>query len=146
MIKNNKTNQKLKSLLIYYLPVVVWAIIIFSFSAKSVPAVSVVHWQDFIIKKTIHMVEYGILTLLLFRALKNSGNNKKNALIYSFLIAIVYGATDELHQSFTPGREPRIRDVFFDGTGSVLMVYFISNILAKSPERIKQIAIKLDIV
>ncbi len=138
--------QTIKFILTYYAPVIIWALIIFSFSAKTTPAVSVVHWQDFLIKKTIHVIEYAIFTVLLFRAFKNSAVNINNAFLYSFLIAIMYGATDEFHQSFTPGREPRIRDVFFDGTGSALMIYLISYLLPKMPKQIKLLAVKLDLL
>jgi VanZ family protein len=36
------------------------------------------------------------------------------------LFAIIYGATDELHQLFVPGRNADLYDVFADGIGGLL--------------------------
>jgi VanZ family protein len=38
----------------------------------------------------------------------------------SFLLATLYGVTDEVHQSFVPGRNPDWRDVVADGLGALL--------------------------
>ena len=37
---------------------------------------------------------------------------------WAVLLAVVYGATDEWHQSFVPGRTPELRDLFADAVGS----------------------------
>ena len=33
-------------------------------------------------------------------------------------MAVLYSATDEFHQSFTPGRHPAVTDVMIDALGS----------------------------
>ncbi len=38
------------------------------------------------------------------------------------LLSVLYGAFDEVHQSFTPGRSPDVRDLFADGLGAALGV------------------------
>jgi hypothetical protein len=144
-MKENSKYTRFNKTLWYWLPAIIWAIIIFSFSAHPTNSVSEVHWQDFVIKKTAHIVEYGIFTLLLFRAMKKENINKKKAFIYAFFIAAIYGSTDEYHQSFTPGREPTLRDVLFDTFGSGLSIYFINYILPKSPKQVKLLARRLDI-
>ena len=101
-----------------WLPPIIWALIIFSFSSLQVGSSNEVYWKDFVIKKTAHLVEYAILAILLYRAMVNSEIDKKKALIASIVMAGFYGLTDELHQSFTPGREPRIRDVVIDTIGA----------------------------
>jgi VanZ like family len=116
----------------FWLPFIVWALVIFSFSANPAVKTSEVHWQDFVVKKTAHLVEYFIFSLLLYRALVNSQISKRNAVIYTLIAAFCYGATDELHQSFTPGREPRLRDVMIDATGSLLFVLFLYKIMPLS--------------
>jgi len=50
------------------------------------------------------------------------------------LIVSLYGFTDEFHQSFTPGREPRIRDVIIDTIGGALGVLTFSKVLEKYPK------------
>lgn len=104
----------------YWLPVIAWAGVIFAFSAREVPVTSEIYWQDFILKKTAHIIEYGIFALLLYRALRAHETERTRAVILSILFASIYGATDEFHQSFIPGREPRVRDVAFDTIGASL--------------------------
>lgn len=117
--------EKYRKILKYWLPPIVWAGLIFFFS--SLPSVKTmeIYWQDFLIKKTGHMIEYGILAVLLYRAFKNSNLAKSEALFFSLLITVLYAATDEIHQSFTPGREPAVRDVVFDIIGGSLALYLI---------------------
>jgi VanZ family protein len=46
----------------------------------------------------------------------------------AWLLAVLYAATDEFHQSFVPGRNPSIVDIFlFDGLGALfaLWLYFL---------------------
>lgn len=111
---------KLQKLVNYWLPPILWALVIFSFSSMQVTGTVDVHWKDFIVKKTAHLVEYGILAVLLYRALINSNLSKQKALFFAILIAGLYGISDELHQSFTPGREPRVRDVLIDTVGATI--------------------------
>ena len=127
----------MKKIIKLWAPPVIWAVVIFLLSARAVTPASQIYWKDFIVKKTAHVIEYGILATLLYRALKESGVQKHNAGLIAILIALIYGATDELHQSFTPGREPRVRDVFFDTIGSVLAIYWLWNWLPKAPKRLK---------
>jgi hypothetical protein len=111
----------------YWLPVVIWAIVIFGFSSRTVPSTSEIFWKDFIMKKTAHIIEYAIMAMLLYRALLGSGKAKREALIFSFLIAIAYAASDEFHQSFVSGREGRIRDVIIDAAGGGGALYLIKS-------------------
>lgn len=112
--------QRFKTLLNLWAPVLLWMALIFTFSSMQVGSASEFYWKDFIVKKTAHLIEYGVLAILLYRALINSGIEKKRAIIYSVLVAMFYGLTDEFHQSFTPSREPRIRDVVIDTLGAIL--------------------------
>lgn len=128
------------------MPVVVWAIVIFLFSNHPSVRASSIQLEDFVIKKTAHMIEYAIFTILVYRAFLNSNVKPQKALLLSFLVAILYAASDEFHQSFTPGREPTVRDVIFDTIGSVLAINFIWKLLPKAPKRLKVLAKNLRIV
>lgn len=121
----------------FWLPVVAWALVIFWFSSLPVTPVSKIYWKDFILKKSAHVVEYAILTTLLYRALKEGKVEKKEAGVYAVILAFLYGMSDEFHQSFTPGREPRLRDVVFDTIGAVLAIYLIWKLLPKAPRKLK---------
>lgn len=136
----------MKTFIKYWLPVLLWALVIFSFSSYSVGSATQIYWKDFAIKKTAHMVEYAILTVLNYRALLAQGIKTTNAALVAMLISVIYGASDEYHQSFTPGREPKVRDVIFDTIGSILAMYVVWNWVDRFPEKIKIYFKKLEII
>jgi len=104
-----------------WLPVLLWAGVIFGFSSLAINKETEFSWIDFIIKKTAHVVEYGILFWLLVRAWTNkSFEIKPKIVIYAFVICILYALSDEWHQTFVPGREGTLRDVGFDTIGVFL--------------------------
>lgn len=122
-----------------WLPVILWAGIIFKLSAGAVPSISTVYIQDFLFKKGAHMFFFGIFGFLFFRALRLQGVNRKKAIIFSLIFTILYGASDEYHQSFTQVREARFRDVGFDGLGGSLAMVVVYYILPKLPKNILNI-------
>jgi VanZ family protein len=70
-------------------------------------------------RKSVHFVNYFILSLLLFRAFR--AQNKGWALRWSVLavlLAASYAATDEYHQSFEAGRGPSAMDTLLDTAGA----------------------------
>jgi VanZ family protein len=130
----------------YWGPPVAWALLIFLVSSYPTVKTSEIHWRDFIVKKSAHVIEYGIFAALIYRALRSSGAKKANAGIYAIFIALLYGMTDEFHQSYTPGREPRVRDVVFDTIGAIASIYSIWNLLPKAPARLKAWARRLQLI
>ena len=89
MEKEKKSPNSTRNILIrvakFWLPVASWAIVIFLFSARPTNPVSRIYWKDFIIKKSAHVVEYAVFTALLYRALKESGIEKREALLFLFI-------------------------------------------------------------
>jgi VanZ family protein len=136
----------IEKILLYWLPVFLWAGIIFVFSANPTTATSEIHWQDFIIKKTLHIIFFGTLCVFLYRALKESGINQLKAGYTSILFTAFYGITDEVHQSFTPGRMARVYDVIFDTIGAILAVYVIWKYLPKAPKKLKHLAKRFSLI
>jgi len=110
----------MKKFLKFWFPVIVWAGIIFILS--SIPNLESGLEQDFILRKIAHILEYAILTFLLFRAGISAGWQIKKAIIFSIIIAFLYALTDEYHQTFVFGREGRLEDVGFDSVGILIMV------------------------
>ena len=146
-LRNLKSRETItRKVFKYWLPVIIWAIAIFLFSSLPTAPITKVYWWEFVIKKSAHVFEYAVFTILMYRALKESGVEKKEAGVYSVILALLYGISDEFHQSFTPGRDPRIRDVFFDTIGAVLAVYCIWRLLPKAPKRLKTWAKKLELI
>lgn len=128
-----------------WLPTLAWALVIFLFSSRPTGVASQVHWQDFIVKKTAHVVEYAIFATLVYRSLRLQGLTKSRARFYAFAVAVLYGITDEIHQSFTPGREPRARDVIFDTIGAFIATLSIWKLLPKMPTKLISLAKELGV-
>ena len=138
--------KKLQFFLLYWLPVITWAFVIFWFSSLPSVHTSKVYWQDFIIKKVAHITEYGILAILCYRGLINSGIKRNKTIKSTILLTFIYAITDEFHQKFTPGREPAIRDVIFDLTGSSLSLFMIAKYIQRVPLAWKAWTRKLGLV
>jgi len=132
-------------LLVFWLPVFAWAGIIFIFSSNPTTSTSQIHWQDFIVKKSLHVLFFGALATLLYRAIKEGKVSKVRAGYMSVIFTALYGAFDEIHQSFTPGRMPRVYDVFFDTIGAILAIFVIWKLLPQAPKRLKLLAKKFSI-
>lgn len=75
-----------------------------------------------VIRKSAHVFKYFILGLLVFNVLRYYTNNLRKIVIYSMLFAVLYATSDEIHQSFVPGRSPEITDVLLDTFGASLGV------------------------
>ena len=71
---------------------------------------------DTILRKLAHMVEFGLLWFLWWRALGYGSR------LWPALIAIAYAVTDELHQTTVEGRVGSPVDVLIDSAGVALAV------------------------
>ena len=98
-----------------WLPVFLWGFLIFLFSSLPTIETSEIFWWDFILKKTAHIIEYGVLFYFLVRAQKQKVN-----WFLTFAFCIFYGVTDEYHQSFVPGRTAALQDIGFDTLGTLM--------------------------
>jgi VanZ family protein len=111
----------------YWLPVLLWAGLIFALSSISGLESGLPKQWDFLLRKLGHIVEYAILTALLIRALQAHGLPPNKTLIWGALLALLYALSDEIHQSFIPGREGALRDVLIDGLGvGLVTLLFLS--------------------
>ncbi len=100
-----------------WLPPVLWAALIFAASSGDLraPGPSIPH-----IDKVAHFIEYGVLGLLLCRALL-SGRRARSPVAAAALataLGLLYGASDEFHQSRVPGRTPDVADLAADLAGA----------------------------
>lgn len=129
-----------------WLPVILWCALIFNFSSGTVPVASNDYWKDFAVKKTGHVLLFGALALFLYRAFRISGVNKFHAAVAATILATFYGATDEFHQMYTLGREPRVRDVIIDGIGAGMVSGVLYYLPGRLPESLKGMVKSLDIL
>lgn len=94
---------------------------------------------DFIIKKSAHIIEYAILTILIFRALFQTfpSSNAQKINWTSFGLSLIYAISDEYHQSFVYGRTATLRDIIIDAIGITLALHLIKVI--KNNKKYKKI-------
>jgi VanZ family protein len=112
ILKENKVG-------LVYIPLAVYWIVIFVLT--SIPMDEIPQYfnaQD----KFEHFAAYFLLSFLWGLTLhfqNRFGNIKKELFMITLTIALIYGAFDELHQMFIPGRFADIFDWFADAVGSL---------------------------
>lgn len=131
-----------QSFLKFWLPVLVWMVFIFSASTGGMSfghtsrfIAPILRWLDpgmteetvfllvAIIRKLAHVVEYAILGILVWRAVRRPRRHDPRpwswrAAAIAFAVASLYAMTDEFHQSFVPSRGASPVDVLLDMTGA----------------------------
>jgi len=123
----------MKKFVYYWLPVILYLSLIFYLSSLS--RIEVVETlPTFILKdKLLHLLEYSILAILLYRLLNQYKKFQPIALVLAIILSTLYGLTDELHQLFVPGRFFSIQDLFADFIGSnvILLRSYLFNVRFK---------------
>lgn len=115
----------IKNRIIKFLPAIFWMLIIFYFS--SIPTTSIIGSSTtrFLILKSFHLIEYAILSILVYLAV----SNYRKTLIISYL----YSLSDEFHQYFIPGRTSKFTDTLIDLIGISLGIMLLKIIFSRSP-------------
>ena len=107
-----------------WLPPLAWMGLIFYLSAQpDLPRVPE-PLLDLILKKAAHAFVYAVLAALWQRAL----NRRVGGAPLPWLIAVLYAITDEIHQTFVPGRHGRATDVLIDGMGAAAGLLFMARL------------------
>jgi VanZ family protein len=103
-------------LLWLWLPVACDAALIFYVSSIPALATPPGPFSD----KHFHFASYALLSALLVRALASARASAVTGRIalLAFALAAFYGATDEFHQSFVPGRTSAFDDLVADALGA----------------------------
>ncbi|MBU4142609.1 VanZ family protein [Patescibacteria group bacterium] len=115
----------MKKFLNYWLPVILWAGAIFYLSGLSGLASGLPVFWDVFWRKLAHATEFGVLNLLLFRALRGYEVGFKKALWWSLIFTVLYAISDELHQYFVPDRQCRWQDVGQDSLGALAASFIL---------------------
>lgn len=99
-------------------PALAWAGLISWLSSRSRPlpvTVPLLHFD-----KVLHLGAFGLLAALVARALLELGGAARRALLVAAVATSAYGALDEWHQSFVPGRDADPLDWAADTAGAAL--------------------------
>ena len=98
----------------YWLPPALYLLLIWTLSSRTSLLPEAPPFPHF--DKVAHFAEYGGLGLLLARAIGMTFG--RFAVGAAILFAVSYGALDEVHQAFVPGRQPSLLDVLADLAGA----------------------------
>ncbi len=92
-------------------PVLLWAGIIFAISSQPTLPVSLGSGRD----KLAHFAAYAVFGVLAGRALPP----RRGFALLAVLLGAAYGASDEIHQHFVPGRTVELADWLADSLGVI---------------------------
>lgn len=95
--------------LLAWVPAVAWAAAIFFLSSRPRLPGPELPGLD----KAAHFAAYALLAWLLIFATERS----RLPLAVAVVLGLLYGATDEIHQMYVPGRSPDVLDWFADAAG-----------------------------
>ena len=97
-------------------PAVAWVGLVTVLSHQSRPAVPL-PLPDWV----MHGAEFGVLALLLCRAVWHAGHRVTPATTALIIgVCALFGALDELHQGFVPGRDMSLKDGLADAAGAAV--------------------------
>jgi VanZ family protein len=114
MLQRRRLHSVLDSRIARWLAVASWMALIFFFSSQSQLPSPPDPWADLLFKKGAHFTVYAVLAVLFRRALPPG----RWIWALSWILTMIYAASDEWHQSFVPGRHPQLTDVLIDACGA----------------------------
>ena len=104
----------------WWLPVLLWMSVIFiGSSIGPIPRVGG-KVTDSLVHRIAHVLEFAVLGALVLRASSQDNQITKREILITVIVAALYGASDEYHQRFTPGRSSEGLAVLFDAAGGLL--------------------------
>lgn len=89
------------------------------------------------VRKTAHLVEYGVLGLLAYRAFHCTWRDWPADRWWMSSVALVLACsmTDELHQTTIASRTGSFRDILVDASGALLGMYLYWRLIARTTSR-----------
>lgn len=119
----------------YWLPALIWSAVLLILSGRagsSSITIAVLSWifppsnpafeeVHFGLRKLIHLLAYGLLGYLDFRAVRGPRTGwKLRWSAIALTLVVVIASLDEWHQTYVPGRTGQVRDVGLDFAGAAL--------------------------
>jgi len=143
----------------YWVPLLIWLGVIF---AGSTSVMSAEHTSRYIvpfllwlkpgmspkaiwtilvvIRKCAHVIEYTVLALLLWRALRSVPTLRTRSFVVFCAVLLgcaFFAASDEFHQTFVKGRTPSVRDVLLDVGGAFLGLLIGATFARRHPKKFR---------
>jgi VanZ family protein len=149
----------MKSFLKYWLPLLIWLVVIFVNSSSAMSAehtsrhiVPVLLWLKpdmspqaiwiivVLARKCAHVIEYAVLALLIWRALLSVQLLRAKTLMVfgaALLGSALFAASDEFHQTFVQSRTPSVHDVFLDVAGALIGLLIGASFTRRHPKKFR---------
>jgi len=146
----------MKSFLKYWLPLLIWVCVIFVGSTSIMSSehtsryiVPFLLWLKpgmspkaiwtilVVVRKCAHVIEYTVLALLLWRALRSlPALRTKTLMVFGAVLlgCALFAASDEFHQTFIKSRTPSVRDVLLDVGGALLGLLIGASFARRHPK------------
>jgi len=100
-------------------------------------------WTILVItRKCAHVIEYTVLALLLWRALRSVPVLRTKTFIVFGAVLLgcaLFAASDEFHQTFVKSRTPSVRDVLLDVGGALLGLLIGASFASRPPQNFRAI-------
>ena len=117
-----------RSLLALWGPFLAALAVVFWLSSLSVVPAAHYFWD-----KLLHVTGYAVLGTLALRAFHGGFERPRLApTMYAALAVILWGISDEIHQSFVPGRDASPWDVLADVVGFVIATLLFATLTLRS--------------
>ena len=100
-----------------------WMAAIFGMSSLGTNEPPEPHLATIVLKKIGHVTEYALLAVLFVRALTASRPPARWTAWAALTLTVLYAVTDEIHQTYVPGRHGQALDVLIDFGGALLGLY-----------------------
>jgi VanZ family protein len=149
--------KRMRQFVKYWLPLLIWLGVIF---VGSTNVMSAEHTSRYIVpfllwlkpgmspeaiwtilvvtRKCAHVIEYAVLALLLWRALRSlPALHTKTLMVFgaALLGCALFAASDEFHQTFVKSRTPSVRDVLLDTGGALLGLLIGASFAPRHPKK-----------
>lgn len=103
----------------YLALLLLWMALIFYLSSIPSLGFGLEKTQEQVIRKSIHVIIFGILTFLMWVSISNLDKNLPKKIFLCAFLSTLFAITDEIHQAFVLGRCGNPKGVLFDVIGIV---------------------------
>jgi hypothetical protein len=109
-----------------FVAVLAWAGLIYAASDRPDLRVSSDDLLDFVLRKTAHMLVFGVLLVLVHNLLRGERWTARASLAGAWIATLAYACLDEWHQTFVRGRVGHPTDVAIDMIGATIALVTLS--------------------
>ncbi len=103
-----------------FVAVLAWCGLIYAASDRPDLRVASDDLLDFVLRKAAHMFVFGVLLVLVWRAIRGERWTFGASLAVAWITTFAYACSDEWHQTFVPGRVGHPSDVVIDMVGATI--------------------------